>query len=138
MSITLDIKQMKLISGEELIAEIIDSVVDDESMPYDALVVKNPFSIDVFRKNVYLRPYMILGKRDQVHLLNMDHLSVIMDPNKVLQALYRKTMDEYYDMHPEAIPDEHDKGIFRDEDLISDSSGGNIIRFDSFDPNKMH
>ena len=122
----LDIKQMKLITGEELIAEIIDSVVDDQSMPYDALVIKNPFTIDVFRKNIYLRPYMLMGKRDQVHLLNMDHLSVIMDP-----------MDEYYDAHPETIPDEHDEDIHRYEDntQMSDSSDGNIIRFD---PNKMH
>jgi len=134
----LDIKQMKLISGEEIIAEVIDSVVDDESMPFDALVMKNPFTVDVFRKNVYLRPYMILAKQDQVHLLNMDHLSVIMDPNRVLQALYRKTMDDFYEMHPEAIPDEHDVGIFRDEDFMADSSEGNIIRFDRFDPNKMH
>ena len=131
----LDIKQIKLISGEEVVAEIIDSVVGDEGMPYDALVIKNPFTVDVFRKNVYLRPYMILAKQDQVHLLNMDHLSVIMDPNRVLQALYKKTMDDYYDAHPEAVPDENDKGIFRDEDLMSDSGGGNIIRFD---PNKMH
>ena len=134
---TLDIKQVKLISGEELIAEVIDSVVDEENMPYDALVIKNPFSIDIFRKNIYLRPYMILAKQDQVHLLNMDHLSVIMDPNKVLKALYRKTMDEYYDAHPETIPDEHDEDIHRYEDntQMSDSSDGNIIRFD---PNKMH
>tara|TARA_B110000977_G_scaffold67767_2_gene92007 strand:- start:2169 stop:2576 length:408 start_codon:yes stop_codon:yes gene_type:complete len=133
----LDIKQMKLITGEELIAEIIDSVVDDQSMPYDALVIKNPFTIDVFRKNIYLRPYMLMGKRDQVHLLNMDHLSVIMDPNKILQALYKKTMDDYYDLHPETIPDDDDKDIFRYEDdtQMSDSSDGNIIRFD---PNKMH
>lgn len=124
----LDIKQMKLISGEEVIAEVIDSLVNDDSMPYDALVVKNPFTVDVFRKNVYLRPYMILAKQDQVHLLNMDHLSVIMDPNKVLEALYKKTMDDFYDAHPEAIPDEHDVGIFRE--YPEDSDNGNIIRFD--------
>jgi len=127
----LDIKQMKLISGEEIIAEVIDSLVDDESMPYDALVVKNPFTVDVFRKNVFLRPYMILAKQDQVHLLNMDHLSVIMDPNKVLQAIYKKTMDDFYESHPEAIPDEHDVGIYRDNyDEPEDSDNDNIIRFD--------
>jgi len=127
----LDIKQMKLISGEEIIAEVIDSLVDDESMPYDALVVKNPFTVDVFRKNVFLRPYMILAKQDQVHLLNMDHLSVIMDPNKVLQAIYKKTMDDFYESHPEAIPDEHDVGIYRGNyDEPEDSDNDNIIRFD--------
>ena len=128
----LDIKQMKLISGEEVIAEVIDSLVNDDSMPYDALVVKNPFTVDVFRKNVFLRPYMILAKQDQVHLLNIDHLSVIMDPNKVLQALYKKTMGDFYDAHPEAIPDEHDVGIYREnyDGYPEDSDNDNIIRFD--------
>lgn len=134
----LDIKQIKLQSGEELIAEIIDSVVDDPNMPYDALVVKNPFSVDVFKKSIFLRPYMILAKQDQVHLVNMDHLSVIMDPNKVLAELYKKTMKAYYNENPETIPDDDDIGIYRgnyDDDIGLDSSNGNIIMFD---PNKMH
>ena len=52
-----DTKQLKLISGEEIIAEIVDSVANDDSLPYDALVIKNPYLVDGDRSNIYLRPY---------------------------------------------------------------------------------
>ena len=120
----LDIKQIKLQHGEEIITEVIDFVTDDSNTLYDAMVIRNPFNVDVFNKSVFLKPYMILTKKNQIHLLNLDHISVVVEPNKALVNLYKKVMDSYYIENTE----ENDIGIF-------DSSDCNVIQFD---PKKMH
>jgi len=120
----LDIKQIKLQHGEEIITEVIDFVTDDSNTLYDAMVIRNPFNVDVFNKSVFLKPYMILTKKNQIHLLNLDHISVVVEPNKALVNLYKKVMDSYYRENTE----ENDIGIF-------DSSDCNVIQFD---PTKMH
>ena len=130
-----DTKQLKLISGEEIITEIVDSVANDDSLPYDALVIKNPYLVDGDRSNIYLRPYIMMSKFDQFHLVNIDHCTLITDVNAVLLSMYKKTMKLYHMNHPETIADDKDPNIYREVDWSDDSSPCNIIKFD---PNKMH
>lgn len=132
----LDIKQIKLHHGEEIITEVIDFVTDEPNILYNAMVVRNPFNVDVLNKSVFLKPYMILTKKNQMHLLNLDHISVIVSPNKTLVDIYKKVMDSYYRENPETIPEEDDIGIFEDfKEEEFDSGDDNIIQFDR---TKMH
>ena len=131
------IRQMKLVTGEEIICEIIDFEDDDGS----AIVIRNPVSIDSINRpdgtRIHiLQAWMIYQFGDEVfQTLNADMVVAEASPaNEVLEEYYRKIKSENDE---DASEEEVEAYINKlknlvgdiDKDMDSDSSAKKVIVF---------
>jgi len=135
-----DIKQIKTMTGEELICEVLE-VIDDELA--ECLIVKNALSIicDEDRKREIrwytFRPFMLHQDADQQLVLNTSNVLCITNPSQgVLDYFYtyvhnfKMLKAETDDFIAENAPDI----TFSDDDSDLD----NLIRFPTSKPDTMH
>jgi hypothetical protein len=143
-----NIKQFKLVNGDEIICEVLEWATDETP----DLVIRRALHLNVYDDDArgvryyHFKPWMMMQEGDDVFLtLNTNHIVSEANPiTKVLQNYYEAIKNA--EMTEEEIAmkiDEHVADIKKRQALLkgaleNDSDGfDNIIEF-PFDPKKLH
>ena len=135
-----DVKQIKTMTGEELICEVLQ-VYDDEHS--ECMIIKNALSIicDEDRKREIrwytFRPFMLHQDADQQLVLNTSNVLCITNPSKGVLDYFHTYVHNFQMLKAETddfIAENAPDISFSDDDSDLD----NLIRFPTSKPDTMH
>ncbi len=140
-----NVKQIKMVNGDEIICEILEELEDDLVVRYCLLIDKFRAQSDdteQYTATLYvLKPWMTyVEHKDEVITINAYHCMALSNPHTELLKQYELALSKIVEMADEEIREKDLVQLELDLDEKADHQGKNVVTlpFSKISKNKLH